>query len=142
METVLGGYQAVSPSDVRESDAFLRAVFPAVEDGERRAPLVAADCGAGVGRVTRHLLLRHFDEVDVYEPVRHFLEQAEKDITAAPAGPSGAPRAVTFTCQPLEAFEPPVGRYDVIWAQVGRVCATRLGERAPARGVRSRDALS
>lgn len=115
MQTVLGGYQCVSPSDIRESDAFLRACFPAVAEpaaGPHR-PLAAADLGAGVGRVTQQLLVRHFDTVDVFEPVQHFLDKAAANIGAAPA----PGRAVAFHCQPLQDFEPPPGRYDVIWAQ-------------------------
>jgi hypothetical protein len=124
VETVLGGYQRVSPSDVKESDAFLRSVFPAIEDAARR-PLLAADCGAGVGRVTQNLLLRHFDEVDVYEPVKHFLDTAEANIGRAPGGGADgdAPRTVNFVCEPLEEFTPTRGRYDVIWAQARVACA-------------------
>ncbi len=115
MQTVLGGYGCVSPSDIRESDAFLRACFPAVAEppGGPHRPLVAADLGAGVGRVTQNLLCRHFDSVDVFEPVQHFLTEAETRITASPA----PGRAVAFHCLPLQDFEPPAGRYDVIWAQ-------------------------
>ena len=135
VETVLGGYQRVSPTDVRESDAFLRAVFPAVAEppGGPRRPLAAADCGAGVGRVTRNLLVNHFDRVDVYEPVAHFLAEAEKDIGASPTpAAGGAPRAVTFVCQPLEEFAPAAGAYDVIWAQA-RACVLCRLRRRPRR---------
>jgi protein N-terminal methyltransferase len=120
VQTVLGGYERVSPGDVRESDAFLRSLLP-LDDADAAAalrPLVAADCGAGVGRVTQHLLLRHFDEVDVFEPVKHFLDSAEATIGRAPEPAAGEPqRAVNFICQPLEEFTPEKGRYDVIWAQ-------------------------
>lgn len=118
LQTVMGGYAHVSPPDVRGSDAFLRLVLPAVASpDDPRRPLVAADCGAGVGRVTQHVLLRLFDQVDLFEPVQHFLDTAQEKIGFAPEGPSGTPRAVTYTCQPLEEFEPAAGRYDVIWAQ-------------------------
>ena len=115
LETVLGGYQVVSPADVRESDAFLLQHYPPAGEAAGR-PLRAADVGAGVGRVTQQLLLRRFDEVDVFEPVAHYLAKAEADIGIAPTV-KGAPRVVTFTCQALEDFTPPAGRYDVIWAQ-------------------------
>lgn len=73
---MLGGYERVSPGDIKSSDAFLLSVFPAAGAREaaaeagtrtrRAAPpvaadgarLVAADLGAGVGRVTEHLLQR------------------------------------------------------------------------------------
>jgi protein N-terminal methyltransferase len=113
--TVLGGYQCVSPIDVRESAAFLRKCFPAAAQppGGPLRPLAAADLGAGVGRVTHHLLLRFFDTVDVFEPVQHFLDKARANITERPA----PGRSVAFHCAPLQDFEPPPARYDVIWAQ-------------------------
>jgi hypothetical protein len=46
-----------------------------------------ADCGAGVGRVTKELLLHHFTEVDLLEPSQHLLETAgmweEKSLMAS-----------------------------------------------------------
>ena len=43
------------------------------EKREEGGDLVAADCGAGVGRITKGLLAKHFTEVDVIEPAEHFL---------------------------------------------------------------------
>lgn len=37
-----------------------------------------ADCGAGVGRVAKELLLHVFQEVDLLEPSKHLLETAGK----------------------------------------------------------------
>ncbi len=36
-----------------------------------------ADCGAGVGRVSEQLLLRHFAQVDLVEPSQHLLGTAQ-----------------------------------------------------------------
>lgn len=38
--------------------------------------LPPADCGAGVGRVSKELLLHVFQEVDLLEPSKHLLEAA------------------------------------------------------------------
>ncbi len=130
MSTVLGGYERVSPGDVRESDAFLAAVFPPVGEAPSasRPRLVAADCGAGVGRVTEHLLLRHFDEVDLVEPVKHYLEAAEQKLSALDLD-ADAPRKLRYLCEPLQAWTPDRGRYDVIWVQW---CLGHLTDGAPA----------
>ena len=121
MSTVLGGYERVSPSDIKSSDAFLHSVFPAValrtasgRSASRR--LVAADLGAGVGRVTEHLLQRHFDEVSVIEPVAHYLDAAREKL--APGGSAAlAGCACSFVCEPLQEWTPGKGTFDVIWVQ-------------------------
>jgi hypothetical protein len=41
-------------------------------------PCMHADCGAGVGRVAKELLLHVFHEVDLLEPSQHLLEAAGK----------------------------------------------------------------
>ena len=41
------------------------------------------DCGAGIGRVSRHLLVRHFDTVDLVEPVEKLLDRAANDVSSA-----------------------------------------------------------
>lgn len=38
----------------------------------------ALDCGAGIGRITKHLLQRHFASVDLVEQNPSFLEEAKK----------------------------------------------------------------
>jgi len=114
VDTVLGGYARVSPSDVRESAVFLESVFPAVT--KPGASLTVADCGAGVGRVTEHLLLRYFTAVDLVEPVKSYMLAAEEKLTplAASAEP---PRVLRYVVEPLQEWTPEKGRYDVIWIQ-------------------------
>ena len=47
------------------------------------AKLVAADCGAGVGRVSENLLLHTFDEVDLIEPSQHLLATAQQRLSSS-----------------------------------------------------------
>merc|ERR1719183_2580669 len=75
--------------------------------------LVAADCGAGIGRVSKELLLQFFQQVDVVEPSEHLLETARKNLKTA----GGGHRAVNFFRCGLEGFEPEEGRYDALWIQ-------------------------
>jgi protein N-terminal methyltransferase len=37
----------------------------------------ALDCGAGIGRITKHLLQRHFIKIDLAEQNPKFLEKAK-----------------------------------------------------------------
>lgn len=99
---------------MRESATFLEAVFPACRDAQ--ASLTVADCGAGVGRVTEHLLLRYFHAVDLVEPVQHYLTAAEEKL-APLAKEAEPPRAVRYLCEPLQDWSPDRGRYDVVWIQ-------------------------
>eukprot|EP00126_Sphaerothecum_destruens_P010678 Sdes_comp20791_c0_seq1m16990 len=66
-------------------------------------------CGAGIGRVTKRLLLPLFDEVDLVEQNSTFLERA-KDYVCSD-------RAKNFYCSGLQDFTPEKGRYDLIWCQ-------------------------
>ncbi|KAJ7552166.1 hypothetical protein O6H91_06G044900 [Diphasiastrum complanatum] len=124
VDGVLGGYGNVSSWDVMESDRFLLDVLsecmPDYVRGNRH--LVALDCGAGVGRVTKQLLLRHFHEVDLVEPVQHFLETARRDLKSHILESNviqdhSLHRVVNFFATPLQNFTPEPNRYDVIWVQ-------------------------
>lgn len=48
---------------------------------------LALDCGAGVGRVTEAILVKHFDQVDLIEPAKNML-----DIAKAKFGKKGKVR--------------------------------------------------
>lgn len=113
---VLGGYGHVSDLDAKENSEFLRSVLGDALDGSRE--LVACDCGAGIGRVTSSFLIHHFHEVDLVEPVKHFVRAAEASLAGenAPKRADGH-RAVNFFAEPLEAFAPEPGRYDAVWVQ-------------------------
>ena len=70
-----------------------------------------SDCGAGVGRVTEHLLLHHFAEVDLVEPSGHLLEAAQARLSSPGGSKTSWPkhhRAVNFWQQGLEQlnFQP------------------------------------
>nr|GEW33670.1 alpha N-terminal protein methyltransferase 1 [Tanacetum cinerariifolium] len=41
----------------------------------------ATDCGSGIGRVTKNLRIKFFNEVDILEPVSHFLEAARENLS-------------------------------------------------------------
>jgi hypothetical protein len=64
----------------------------------------------GIGRITKHLLTRHFKKVDLVEQDRHFLEKAREYLR-------GNERVGTLYCAGLQHFEFTPLTYDVIWCQ-------------------------
>ncbi|KAL4402100.1 N-terminal protein N-methyltransferase [Malassezia pachydermatis] len=75
----------------------------------------ALDCGAGVGRVTEHVLLPLVDEVHLVEPVAKFLQEAKKQSVnwhpmkqTLETSPFHARKAVYFHISTLQGF--PVAR--------------------------------
>lgn len=118
VDGVLGGYADVNEPDITCSDDFLKIILSERFNADAKTqPLVALDCGSGIGRVTKNLLIRHFNEVDLLEPVSHFLEAARETLTSGDYTNSDMHKAVNFYCVPLQDFTPDVGRYDVIWIQ-------------------------
>ncbi|XP_042477583.1 alpha N-terminal protein methyltransferase 1 [Macadamia integrifolia] len=118
VDGVLGGYGHVNGTDIKGSEAFLKTLLlDSFGSDLRNRHLVALDCGSGIGRVTKNLLLRYFNEVDLVEPVSHFLEAARESLTPENGTVSDMHKAANFYCLPLQEFTPETGRYDVIWVQ-------------------------
>jgi protein N-terminal methyltransferase len=76
--------------DVRGSNAFLDNLY------QHRRPqlgcVTSADCGAGIGRVAKYLLLPRFDHVDLIEQSPRLLESSREYI---------GPDSVRTTCLTL-----------------------------------------
>lgn len=108
VDGVLGGFGMLSEEDVRGSTAFIEEVR--LERPELDSTC-AIDCGAGIGRVTKQLLLPLFKKV-------HLLEQSPPLIAQAPSylGPDDASR-VECLCYGMQAFEPVPQTYDLVWIQ-------------------------
>mmetsp|Transcript_1893 Transcript_1893/g.3770 ORF Transcript_1893/g.3770 Transcript_1893/m.3770 type:complete len:256 (-) Transcript_1893:41-808(-) len=103
---VLGGYPDTHAPDIRESRRFLSYL------GKLASPpswSLALDCGAGIGRVTRGLLLDIFEQVELLEPNERLLETARHEVSS--------PRVLRYLSTSLQSFIPDPGRYDIIWAQ-------------------------
>ena len=108
---VLGGFEETSAPDLKASTKFLKQILALSDTKLPHKPtyVTALDCGAGMGRVTKGLLLRQFKEVDLVEPVGSLLEKAKTYVESK--------RAINFFEQPLQSFQPEPFRYDVIWNQ-------------------------
>ncbi|XP_027770524.1 alpha N-terminal protein methyltransferase 1 isoform X4 [Solanum pennellii] len=103
VDGVLGGYGHVNTPDIKASEDFLNTIlaerFP---DAGRGRHLVTLDCGSGIGRITKNLLIRYFNEVDLLEPVSHFLESARVNLAPENLMVSELHKAANFYCVPLQ----------------------------------------
>ena len=83
VDGVLGGYgeETIVPTmDVLGSNHFLRKLKSRMVLETPDARKVAADVGAGIGRVTKTMLYKHCDVIDLVEPVKPFCEQMEVEL--------------------------------------------------------------
>lgn len=111
LDGMLGGYSRISGIDVQGSKIFLKKFLkgpknPKGKTNNRRA----LDCGAGIGRVSKLLLLPLFETVDLVELNPDFLKKAESYLE------SSADRVGNYFCSGLQSFHF-TQKYDVIWLQ-------------------------
>ncbi|XP_018523346.1 N-terminal Xaa-Pro-Lys N-methyltransferase 1 [Lates calcarifer] len=109
VDGMLGGYGSISSIDINGSKAFLHK-FLGEGEGKTGASC-ALDCGAGIGRITKRLLLPLFSTVDLVDVTQEFLDKAKTYL-----GEEGK-RVGNYFCSGLQDFVPESGRYDVIWIQ-------------------------
>ncbi|CCW61706.1 unnamed protein product [Phytomonas sp. EM1] len=102
LDGVLGGLPGVHDVDIKESGDFIAAL---PHHGTKRA----IDCGAGIGRIAKHLLCRLYEVTDLLEPVEHMLEQAKKELDGMPVG--------DFILSSMEKASLPPHTYDLIVIQ-------------------------
>ncbi|KAL4102291.1 hypothetical protein PRIC1_006036 [Phytophthora ramorum] len=109
---VLGGFAHVSGVDVRESKRFLKHVRDTVRP--EWVCHAAADCGAGIGRVSKLLLLSMFDHVDMVEQSPRLLRGVPQYLGV---DETLRGRVRDLYCMGLQDFEPKPASYDLIWMQ-------------------------
>ncbi|KAK3871035.1 hypothetical protein Pcinc_023792 [Petrolisthes cinctipes] len=104
---MLGGFSQVHTPDISSSELYIQSIFKMKNPpGHGRA----ADCGAGIGRITKSLLQKHFGKVDLIEQCPNFIQQAKEAF-------KGSKKIGEFVCQGLQHFSPPPNTYDVVWSQ-------------------------
>jgi protein N-terminal methyltransferase len=123
---MLGGYPQTSRIDLQGSSNFLtklrRAKFTL--PSSQPLPLLdrVADCGAGVGRITKEFLLKVSKRVDVVEPVKKFTDELVAEVENTGAEAAGAEAAgkgqvgEVFNVG-LQDWVPEKGAYNLIWNQ-------------------------
>ncbi|KAJ3494277.1 hypothetical protein NLG97_g4185 [Lecanicillium saksenae] len=99
-------YSHISRTDILGSRSFLARMNIGVKGG-RETLKSAVDAGAGIGRITKDLLLSIAEEVDVVEPISKFTEPLK--------GVKGVRNIYNVG---LEDWHPAEGaQYDLIWTQ-------------------------
>ena len=123
---MLGGFEHVTRVDLLGSRTFfakLRISRPPAP------PYHIADCGAGIGRITKGYLSKiHPDVVvDVIEPVKKFTDQVWEGVDWEEEGRGKVGEIVN---EGLETWTPKEGKYWVIWNQwcLGHLKDTQLVE--------------
>ncbi|XP_056395764.1 N-terminal Xaa-Pro-Lys N-methyltransferase 1 isoform X2 [Hyla sarda] len=109
VDGMLGGYGHISSIDINGSKKFLQRFL---RDGPNKTGTSCAlDCGAGIGRITKRLLLPIFKNVDMVDVTDKFLSKAKSYLG------EDAKRIGDYYCCGLQEFVPEPNRYDVIWIQ-------------------------
>lgn len=118
---MLGGYPHVSRIDLQGSSNFLTKLRRGKQPGSKQAlpPLSrVADCGAGIGRITKGLLLNVAQRVDVVEPVKKFTDELVQASSQEEEGESAQKGKIGEVINlGLQDWVPEPGVYDLIWTQ-------------------------
>lgn len=111
IDGMLGGLSVVDSADIQGSSRFLCELF-------KRKPtpgaIRALDCGAGIGRVTKNLLMKYFESVDLVEQDAIFVNKANQYLSV-----EGKlhPKIGEIFNEGLQTFQPAIASYDIIWCQ-------------------------
>lgn len=109
IDGMLGGFGHISRIDIQGSRLFLQQLFRCKNPPNRN---YAVDCGAGIGRISKHLLMNFFNNIDLVEQNPMFLEKAKEYL-----GPKFLPKVGYFYPVGLQDFSPQNNKYDIIWVQ-------------------------
>ncbi|PAV77850.1 hypothetical protein WR25_19980 [Diploscapter pachys] len=107
IDGMLGGFAHLHSPDIQVSKKFLSNL-------KQKNMLMnfgyALDCGAGIGRVTKNLLLPLFEKVDMVDVVPELINKSDEYI-------GEEPRIGDKFVEGLQTFSPQEGRYNLIWVQ-------------------------
>ncbi|XP_075012824.1 N-terminal Xaa-Pro-Lys N-methyltransferase 2 isoform X2 [Calonectris borealis] len=107
-EGMMGDYIELSNTDIESSREFLRKFVGGVgKAGTTRA----LDCGSGIGRISKHVLLPVFKRVELVDMMENFLAEVPNYLQGE------EDRVEMYYCKSLQEFTPAPQRYDVIWIQ-------------------------
>lgn len=105
----LSGFSQISTNELNSSRLFLDELYRSRPCPEKK---IALDCGAGIGRVSKGLLLPYFERVDLVEQDENFCNAARTYI-----GGDNKDRLGEIHNTGLQDFAFEEGKYDVIWCQ-------------------------
>ncbi|XP_067628401.1 alpha N-terminal protein methyltransferase 1 [Eurosta solidaginis] len=104
---MLGGLGYLNTIDIQGSSSFL-------SDLKNLEKNRALDCGAGIGRITKNLLMRRFKQTDIVEQDANFAAKARE--YCAPNGDNSSRLGEIYNTG-LQEFTPTANKYDVSWCQ-------------------------
>lgn len=107
IDGVLGGFGHISETDIDGSKSFLDEILAFKNPP---ATKIALDCGAGIGRVSKYVLIPRFEKVDLVDQDEKFLTNAKEFIGKDMA------KVGSMYQSGLQNFKPDK-HYDVIWCQ-------------------------
>ena len=135
IDGVLGGFGHLTEVDVRDSHKFLECLPHFAGRAGRKPGTLACDCGAGIGRVSKDLLLDYCEKVDIVEQCPKYTAAASRHVGAENirqiftqglqvstavhltyACPS-AHLAETAGATDVQDFHPTSATYDIIWVR-------------------------
>ncbi|CAI5437809.1 unnamed protein product [Caenorhabditis angaria] len=107
VDGMLGGFAKLHAPDIAVSRVFLSNLK---KKNLLQSTDYALDCGAGIGRVTKHLLMPMFAKVDMVDVIQDLITKSDEYIgTSEGVGEKFV--------EGLQNFAPPEKRYDLIWIQ-------------------------
>jgi protein N-terminal methyltransferase len=126
---MLGGYPQTSRIDLQGSSNFLTKLRRGKSQAKLPLPPLerVADCGAGIGRITKGLLLDVAQKVHVVEPVKKFTDELVQSLGDG-EGSGGKGQVDAVYNVGLQDWMPTPGSYDIIWNQwcLGHLTDTQL----------------
>lgn len=108
IDGVLGGFGYLTDVDLKDSHAFFK-LQPSLAGRTPRAGTLACDCGAGIGRVAKGLLLDYCEKVDIVEQCKKYTDASWKYV-----GKEHIREVLTLG---LQDFKPKPNTYDLVWIQ-------------------------
>ena len=101
---MLGGSDDIQESDIKYSSIFLDNVLAKYNIRKEKV----LDCGAGIGRVTKFLLVDRFEIVDMVDQCERFIEHAKTFVNS-----DKVRNFINTGAQNVNISD----KYDVIWVQ-------------------------
>jgi galactose mutarotase-like enzyme len=115
IDGVLGGIGHISDVDLNGSRDFLLKILKLspLKDSKSKddGKTLACECGAGIGRVTKGLLLDFADRCDLVESSSRLLSAAPDHVG------DNQSHKCRFFCSVLQDWQPEVNKYSIIWIQ-------------------------
>eukprot|EP00039_Didymoeca_costata_P009475 m.125498 g.125498 ORF g.125498 m.125498 type:complete len:191 (-) comp14498_c0_seq5:1412-1984(-) len=106
VDGMLGGLGSLDPIDCKGSMTFINMIIPV----ETRKRFRVLDVGAGIGRVTKHVLIpAGFGSVDLLDSSERFLQDAKTFV--------GSSALKNTYCTTMDKFSFEAAPWDLIWVQ-------------------------